>query len=395
VNGFAGRFTPQDRAVSIYQYLPFDVPDVSAGLRIELSYDRRAGVLDLGLIDPIGWRGWSGGARDTVVIGPSAATPGYEQRGLPAGSWQIVLGLHRLPSDGLAFRVNVAFGPVAVPTRVDPPPAPARPAPRALPCPDGMSWQAGDLHTHTVHSDGALSIEALAARGAAAGLDFLAVTDHNTVSHHPWLTGAGRRYGITLLPGQELTSADGHANAFGDIGWVDFRRPAAQWLDDVRVRGGLLSVNHPIGHDCAWRQPLRQPPPMAEVWHSSWRDRRDGGALAWWQAHRCDPVAIGGSDFHRPGPDNHPGSPTTWVACADGDVLGGLAAGRVSVSAGRDGPLLLRLGDELLALDGDCTALVCMDGRRTTVHGDRAVFTGHDGPHLLEADDRTVLALVN
>ena len=72
-----------------------------------------------------------------------------------------------------------------------PPPAAAGPGPR---------WWAGDLHTHTVHSDGVLTVAELARLARGNGLDFIAVTDHNTVSHHPELAAASRRYGITLIP---------------------------------------------------------------------------------------------------------------------------------------------------------------------------------------------------
>jgi hypothetical protein len=388
VTEFRGRWTPDDRAQSVYQYLPFEVPASCAGVRVSLDYDRTAGVLDLGLLDPLGWRGWSGGARSVVALGESASTPGYLDRGVPAGEWAVVLGLHRLAPTGVAYEVDVSLGAVELPVEVAPPmPSPA--PRRELPSVDGLRWLAGDLHAHTVHSDGGLTVPELAALGIEQGLDFLAVTDHNTVSHHLSL-GAVR--GITLIPGQEVTTADGHANAFGDIGWIDFRRPASSWLDEVTARGGVLSINHPIGYDCAWRHVLNGPPPYAEVWHSSWHDRRDGGALAWWHA-AGRPIPLGGSDWHRPGSDARPGSPTTWIACADGDVLGGLVAGRTAISAGRDAAVLVRVGDELVAVDADGAMLVCPDGRRTPVRGDRATFADHPEPHLLETDDRTVIAI--
>ena len=81
-----------------------------------------------------------------------------------------------------------------------------------------MHWLAGDFHSHTVHSDGSLSVGGLAALAVSRGLDFLAVTDHNTVSHHPQLAEISARYGITLLPGQEVTTDTGHANVFGAVG---------------------------------------------------------------------------------------------------------------------------------------------------------------------------------
>ena len=48
----------------------------------------------------------------------------------------------------------------------------------------GHEWLAGDFHSHTVHSDGSLEVVELAALAAERGLDLLAVTDHNTISHH-------------------------------------------------------------------------------------------------------------------------------------------------------------------------------------------------------------------
>src|ERR1035437_5582234 len=78
----------------------------------------------------------------------------------------------------------------------------------------------------------------------------------------------GRHAGIQFVAGQEVTTALGHANAFGDIGWVDFRQPVTAWLDAVETDGGLLSVNHPLGGDCSWRHELPRRAPLAEVWHS-------------------------------------------------------------------------------------------------------------------------------
>lgn len=394
-----GTWTPQDRVESVWPTLGFDVPDGSPGLRVVLTHLRSfgaAGVLDLGLVDPLGWRGWSGGARSMVEIAPRGATPGYLDRGLPGGRWQVVLGLHRLPAAGLDFSLEVEVGPVepepAGPT-ARPVPFVGRPPRQELPAPSGFRWLATDCHAHSRHSDGSLHLDQLAALAASRGLDALWVTDHNTVSHHPHLAAVGARYGIDLLPGQEVTTADGHANAFGDVGWVDFRRPARTWAAQVEAAGGVLSVNHPVAGDCAWREPGGSigAPSHAEVWHSSWADGGDGASLAWWAA-AGRPVPLGGSDIHDP-VAALPGSPTTWVLAADGDVLGAMAAGRTAVAADPHAPVLLRLGDDLHAVGADGSQLVCPDGRRTPVRGHGATMAGHGGPHLLERDDRRVLAI--
>ena len=54
------RYTRDERAESIYQYLVVDVPRTAAALEITLDYDSSENTLDLGLIGPDQFRGWSG-----------------------------------------------------------------------------------------------------------------------------------------------------------------------------------------------------------------------------------------------------------------------------------------------------------------------------------------------
>ena len=184
----SGRWTLEDRFASPWQYLPVEVPDGAWGLRAELEYERSGAVLDLGCIGPGGFRGWSGGARRSFVITPDAATPGYLPGDLEPGTWQVVIGLHRVPLDGAEYRLTAQVtsrpGELTPGQPPDPlPPLADRPQRRELPAAAGRRWLAGDLHTHTVHSDGELTVAGLARFAAAQGLDYLAVTDHNTTSH--------------------------------------------------------------------------------------------------------------------------------------------------------------------------------------------------------------------
>ena len=61
-------FTPEDRAASIYQYLPFEVPTTAAGFTVTLAYQRDPAIVDLGLVGPDRWGGWSGGERSEVTV---------------------------------------------------------------------------------------------------------------------------------------------------------------------------------------------------------------------------------------------------------------------------------------------------------------------------------------
>jgi len=387
----SGRWTLEDRFSGPWHYLPVEVPPGACALRVELEYERSGAVMDLGCAGAAGFRGWSGGARRTFVITPDAATPGYLAGEIEPGTWQVVLGLYRLPSGGAEYTVTAEVS--STPGELTPDPAPEmmppltdRPAARVLPADSRYRWLAGDLHAHTVHSDGAMTVPELARFAAGRGLDFLAVTDHNTVSHHSELPAASAAHGIALIPGQEVTTEAGHANAFGSIGWVDFREPPDAWLEATRQAGGLLSINHPIGGQVSWIAPMKHRPPLIEVWHWSWLDTRWTTPMGWWMAWDLDAIPIGGSDWHQPGSDAPPGSPTTWVAAeaAEPDaILDAIAAGRTAISASRDGPVLLRLGDEFVASDADGLILAGPAGPKARVRSQLAKFPAADGCHRL------------
>lgn len=63
-----------------------------------------------------------------------------------------------------------------------------------------------DLHTHSLCSDGALSPADLVARAHAAGVQVLALTDHDSVTGVPEAAQAASELGMQLLPGLELST---------------------------------------------------------------------------------------------------------------------------------------------------------------------------------------------
>jgi 3',5'-nucleoside bisphosphate phosphatase len=62
-----------------------------------------------------------------------------------------------------------------------------------------------DLHVHSTASDGTDSPAAVIEAGAAAGLDVIALTDHDTAAGWPAASETARRPGLTLLPGAEIS----------------------------------------------------------------------------------------------------------------------------------------------------------------------------------------------
>ena len=74
-------------------------------------------------------------------------------------------------------------------------------------------------------------------------------------------------------------------------------------------------------------------------------------------------------------------------------MLEAIRAGRTAVSAGRDGPVLVRVGDELVASDADGSILVGPDGPKARVRGDVARFPAAEGCHRLVDPTGATLAL--
>lgn len=302
-------FGPEDRGAGRYQYIPFDVPPDTSRLDIRYRYDRAGGtnVIDLGLFEPgpldlgtTAFRGWSGSERTAISFTASTATPGYRPGPLPAGRWHLMLGLYRVAQGGVDVNITIEVrqGPAtaaAVP----------RPAPTAALRP-ASGWYRGDLHLHTVHSDGALTLAKLTTRARQAGLDFIAVTDHNNTTHQFDAAGEDR---IVRLVGEEVTTPGGHANVWGlsPGDWIDFRvRPQERRIGALvaaaTARGALFSINHPSASclDCSWTHEIPSGVAAIEIWNRA--DGPQAEAIALWDrllGEGRQLTAVGSSDWHR------------------------------------------------------------------------------------------------
>ena len=82
-----------------------------------------------------------------------------------------------------------------------------------------------DLHTHSNCSDGSLRPADLVARAAAAGIDVLALTDHDTVAGLEEAEQGAGIHGLRLVPGAEI-SATWRAQSIHVLGlWIDPASP--------------------------------------------------------------------------------------------------------------------------------------------------------------------------
>jgi len=98
-----------------------------------------------------------------------------------------------------------------------------------------------DLHTHSTASDGTLTPEALVELAAKKKLTAIALTDHDTVAGVPRAVEAGRKAGVEVVPGVEV-SVDSERGAVHLLGY--FVRPddpslqakLAQWCQARQQR---------------------------------------------------------------------------------------------------------------------------------------------------------------
>ena len=65
-----------------------------------------------------------------------------------------------------------------------------------------------DLQSHSIHSDGALAAAEVVEQAARAGVELLALSDHDTVSGVSEALAAGERHGVRVVPAVEISAVD-------------------------------------------------------------------------------------------------------------------------------------------------------------------------------------------
>src|SRR5579864_9447847 len=149
--------------VFTYIHIPFEVP-VNVG-RIDVAYHYEHAIIsapglsdgntiDIGIFDvrgihwmSPGFRGWSGGARQSFYIATDSATPGYMPGPIQAGTWHICLGAYQVAPSGCACRITIDLTVSDGYTAEFPEQLLLRTSARRSPNLDG--WYKGELHCHT------------------------------------------------------------------------------------------------------------------------------------------------------------------------------------------------------------------------------------------------------
>ena len=374
-----------------YFTIPFEMPANVESFSLNYRYERHResnlpaeggsftsrqeiNIIDLGLIAPDGHQvGASGSDKTEIRISETWATPGYQRSPLVPGEWQILLGAYKVAPQGVTVLYELVFTPKR------------------------LRWFRGDLHIHTMSSDGVLSVEELAQHARRHALDYLAITDHNQMVSADSLP---QRPDLTLIPGIEWTHYLGHANFLGADRPYD--PPfSANSLEEVqarfqsaRARGALIVVNHPFDELCPFQFEMDSLPyDCLEIWNGPMR-ASNLQALGLWQQMLTIGKKIpicGGSDYHRDHLFIIPGGPTTCIrttSASPADLLSGLKRGHAYLTFASNGPSLEMTAGE--AMPGDSVPFSTVREVEITVSGLLVgdvlqVVTGHGSTVLLKA----------
>lgn len=271
--------------------IPLPIPDGVETICIKPGYigdnasatvtDAEKNVIDFALADENGDDiGASGSNTREICISKSYASDGYK-RLEPKGTWTIIAGCYQVKSTGTKVTYTVRFSMRE------------------------KRFLKGDIHSHTTNSDGRFTPAQLAEKARKKGLDFLFITDHNNSTEDLSMPVVS---GLTIIPGLELTSYDGHINLLGvkkpyDGSYaVDGVEELNEKLRQAKQRGALRFLNHPFCHMCPIKWKIEDIDfDGIEVWNGP-AIAKDMKAIDWWQkklesGERLP--AIGGSDYHR------------------------------------------------------------------------------------------------
>ena len=386
--------------------IPFEVPAGTEEISVTHPKLQPENILDYGVFDPSGFRGWGGGNSEAAVVGRLASSRSYLTGPMPAGQWSVLIGKAKIVVAPARYRLEIELRTTAtLPAQTQRTPY------RSTRLGDQTRWYAGDLHVHSRESgDASPTMDEVAAFARSRMLDFVEYSEHNTTSQLDFFGDVQPRHPeVLMLPGVEFTTYAGHANGIGATSYVDHRLGYGDWTLDQAIsqfatQDVVFSLNHPLldlGQTCigcAWKHPFPRDHAGAVEIGTGGFDKTGlifgKNTIAWWErlvAQGLHLAPVGGSDDHSGGTgtgsfDSAIGSPTTMVFASALDaaaIVEGIRKGHTVVKLqGPTDPMVdLRIGD---ALVGD------------TVQGDQLVMkitvTGGVGSKLVVFKDGAQLS---
>ena len=163
-------------------------------------------------------------ATKNFVVAPQASEAAVQTRPLP-GRWTVFFENHYLFSD-VCYRLEIL-------------------------CEGEEEFKTfkGEFHTHSLHSDGAMSVSELSLFLKEKGFDFFFLTDHSNVSGWRELEELP---GVVGFPGQEMNTFKGHALVLGGKTFIDWKGQEGRQKDfgdivrEAHAQNALIGVAHPF-----------------------------------------------------------------------------------------------------------------------------------------------------
>ncbi len=280
-----------------------------------------------------------------LTVGPESDR-GFQSGGITPGTWTLDIETHGIFSPQLDVTVTVE--PVFYEGK--------------------RRWYAGELHSHSYHSDGELSPQDLMEQAAANGLDFLVLSDHNTTSG--WTDYCDPP--LLAIPSLELTTFHGHAVLVGINRYIDWRTDIRRGLEAAAAAaqeaGALFVIAHPfvVGEPlccgCRWEYDTMDLSNVhaVEIWSGSWRRNSlfNWMALQWWedlleQGYRLTGVAA--RDIHQAAQLNGADTANTVVKAWDNNreqVLDAIRRGACCVTQAGTVDMRMQIGQRHAEMGG-------------------------------------------
>lgn len=237
---------------------------IKEGLPVEPHASETAirNLLTLSVDDPHGFRGAHHlfDKHQTIHLCQETASLGFIRDEIPAGTWEITISCHGIFSSEVTGQLTVTADsqhaanykrPKPLSQITKKPIGKIRPlAADAL----ALTFKKIELHAHTTHSDASQTLEELVEDAASIGLDWLAITDHNTVTaHFDWLEN--NRHSTRspqILGGIEYTTFYGHFLVHGALhhlleNWTTVNLGnVADYLAQLKREPVNITIAHPF-----------------------------------------------------------------------------------------------------------------------------------------------------
>ena len=178
-------------------------------------------------------------------------------------------------------------------------------------------WFAGDVHLHTTHTDGQHTVDEMAQAAIDAGLDFIIVTDHDTLRPLEDINSANMTYDdFLVMLGVEITQDWGHFVAY-NVSYLPYeineKMRESPWEAQEAIDGllehnpdALIFLAHPLFPNFPWDYPDTEGFHGIETWNSydnrSYDHPDSVSAFAWWDELNNDGrriLSTAVSDAHR------------------------------------------------------------------------------------------------